>query len=222
MRILIIEDDKPLSDMLKKALSQENYSVDVALTGEDGEYLAETIPYDVILMAILLPGKDGIAVCKSLRHKNIDTPILMLTSKTQDSDVIRGMDSGADDYLIKPFHIGVLNSRVRALLRRGHKSENPKIKVGNLILDTVGRQVWQGKKEIKLTAKEYAILEYLASYPNSVITRTNLEQHVWNLNMDSISNVIDEHIKNLRAKLGEENRDLIQTVRGRGYQLRKI
>jgi DNA-binding response OmpR family regulator len=221
VRILIIEDDKSTSDFLKEALTQERYAVDTAFTGEEGESLAETVSYDAILLDIILPGKDGIQVCADLRRKKVDTPILILTCKSEDSDITRGLDSGADDYLTKPFTIDVLLSRLRALIRRGQNSINPDIKVGNLILDTVNQQFWQGTREITLTSKEYAILEYLAGHPDSLITRSTLEQHIWNLNTDSGSNVIDAHIKNLRAKLGEENRGLIQTIRGRGYQLRK-
>lgn len=219
MRILVIEDDKSLSDLLKEALAQEGYAVDMAGTGEEGEYLAETIPFDVIVLDIILPGKDGIAVCKSLRAKNVNTPILMLTCKTEESDVIRGLDSGADDYLGKPFHVAILYARLRALVRRRQNTSNPKVEIGNLVIDTVRRQVWQGTQEINLTVKEYDILEFLACNPNTVITRTDLEQHIWNMNMDTSTNLIDVHIKNLRAKLGRENQDLIQTIRGRGYRI---
>jgi DNA-binding response OmpR family regulator len=221
VRILVIEDDKAVSDFISEALTQEGYAVDTAFTGEQGEYLAGTVPYDAILLDILLPGKDGFEVCTALRRKKIDTPVLMLTCKTEDSEVTRGLDSGADDYLTKPFNIAVLLSRLRALTRRGRGLVNPEIEIGNLRLDTIHKQLWRGAREINLTAKEYAILEYLAGHPNSLITRSTLEQHVRNSNMDSNSNTVDVHIKNLRAKLGEENRGLIRTIQGRGYQLIK-
>lgn len=218
-RILIVEDDIGISNMLTKALSYEGYTTDAVCTGEEGERLAAEVPYDLILLDIILPGKDGFEVCKALRNQKVKTLILMLTAKKEESDIIRGLDSGADDHLSKPFHISVLASRIRPLIRRGQNLPNPKIGLNNLIIDTITHQVWLGTEIIILTPTEYAILECLAAHPDCPVTRSAIEKSLWNLDKDNCSNVIDAHIKNLRAKLGEENRDLIQTLRGQGYQL---
>jgi DNA-binding response OmpR family regulator len=215
---LIVEDDLDLANMLKAALSQEGYAADVTDCGEEGESLATAILYDLILLDILLPGKDGLAVCKSLRTQKINTPILLLTAKNENADVILGLNSGADDYLTKPFNLGVLFARIRALIRRGRTISSQELKINNLTIDTLNRQVHRCEAEISLTSKEYAILEYLIQHPNFLVARSTLEQHIWNMQMDNSSNALDVHIKNLRNKLGEENHDLILTIRGQGYR----
>ena len=218
MRILVVEDDPMLTEILQVNLSGEGYAVDSVSTGEEGEGLAVNIPYDLILLDIVLPGKDGFEVCSALRNKNINTPIIMLSAKKKnDSDVIHGLDNGADEYILKPFRWEIVSAKIRTALRKMSITKNPRLEIGDFVLDSVYRQVWQGQKEITLTAKEYAIFEYLARHSNTIITRVELEQHVWNIEFDSSSNIVDQHIRNLRMKLGDAN--LIETIRGKGYRL---
>jgi len=221
MRVLVVEDERRLSGIIKRGLVEEGYAVDTAFDGEDAQFMAETTSYDVITLDIMLPKKDGISVCKDLRAKKINTPILMLTARDSVEDRVKGLDSGADDYLIKPFAFNELLARVRALLRRESLSKNPKIQVGDLLLDTLSREVWRGDRKIDLTTKEYSILEYFMSHPNMVITRTMLEENGWDYEYDNISNIIDVYIRRLRRKIdGDTDDSLIQTVRGAGYRLK--
>jgi DNA-binding response OmpR family regulator len=221
MRVLVVEDERRLAGIIKRGLIEEGYAVDIAFDGEDAQFMAETTSYDVITLDIMLPKKDGISVCKDLRAKKINTPILMLTARDSVEDRVKGLDSGADDYLIKPFAFNELLARVRALLRRESLSKNPKIQVGDLLLDTLSREVWRGDRKIDLTTKEYSILEYFMSHPNMVITRTMLEENGWDYEYDNISNIIDVYIRRLRRKIdGDTDDSLIQTVRGAGYRLK--
>jgi len=223
MRILVIEDERQLADIIKRGLEEEGYAVDTAYSGEEGEYLAEDFSYDLIVLDIILPKKDGIEVCLTLRQREVKTPILMLTCKGSVGDKVKGLDSGADDYLVKPFAFEELAARVRTLLRRESNLISSKLEVGDLVMDTSTRQVWRGQRYIELTGKEYAILEYLMRHPNIVITRTMLEQHVWDLEFDSISNLVDVYIRRLRRKIDEGDEDsLIQTVRGAGYRIKVL
>jgi DNA-binding response OmpR family regulator len=220
MRILVVEDEKELAGIIKRGLIEEGYAVDTAYTGEEGEILAESIPYDLIILDVILPKKDGVEVCRSLRQKRIKSPITMLTAKDSISDRVKGLDSGADDYLVKPFAFEELYARVRALLRREENLLPQKLEAGDLVIDTTTRQVWKGRRLIELTGKEYAILEYLMRHPNLVITRTMMEQHIWNLELDSSSNLVDVYIRKLRRKIDSEGKEsLIQTVKGAGYRL---
>jgi len=221
MRILVVDDDRRLCAIVKRGLLEEAYAVDVAYDGEEGECLAEINPYDLIILDIMLPKKDGLEVCRELRAKGINTPILMLTAKDAVEDRVRGLDTGADDYLIKPFAFSELLARVRALLRREALSKSPELKVGDLTLNTLTRQAWRGNRSIELTTKEYTILEYLMRHPNAVITRTMIEEHAWDYDFDSLSNLVDVYIRRLRRKIDNEGEEsLIQTVRGAGYRLR--
>lgn len=221
MRTLVIEDEKQLADIIKRGLEEEGYAVDTAYDGEEGEYLAENFPYDLILLDIILPKKDGIEVCKTLRQRKVKTPILMLTCKGSVGDKVRGLDSGADDYLVKPFAFEELAARVRTLLRRESNLTPTILVVGDLVMDTSARQVRRGQKTIDLNSKEYTILEYLMRHPNMVITRTMLEGHVWDLEFDSTSNLVDVYIRRLRSKIDEGDKEsLIQTVRGAGYRIK--
>lgn len=221
MRILLVEDDRRLCGVIKRGLLEESYAVDVAYDGEDGEYLAETTPYDLIVLDIMLPKKDGIEICQGLRLKKVNTPILMLTAKDAVEDRVRGLDAGADDYLVKPFAFNELLARIRALLRREGVTKSPRLQVGDLALDTLTREVWRGQRAVELTSKEYVILEYFMRHPNMVITRTMLEEHAWDYEFDSLSNLIDVYIRRLRRKIDEGEKDsLIQTVRGAGYRLK--
>ncbi len=221
MRILVVEDERRLASIIKRGLLEEGYSVDNAYDGEEAEYLAESASYDLIVLDIMLPKKDGLAVCHSLRVKRINTPILMLTAKDSVEDKVRGLDSGADDYQIKPFAFSELLARVRALIRREAMTKTSKLQVGDLVLDTISREVWRGDKKIDLTTKEYSILEFFMRHPNAVITRTMLEENIWNYEFDSISNIIDVYIRRLRRKTDGDSEDsLIQTVRGAGYRMK--
>jgi DNA-binding response OmpR family regulator len=221
MRILVVEDDRRLANIMKRGLIEEGYSVDNAYDGEEAEYMAEETPYNVIVLDVMLPKKDGISVCRELRAKKVNTPILMLTGKDSVEDRVLGLDSGADDYQIKPFAFTEVVARVRALLRREVLPKSNRLEVGDLVLDTLTREVWRGERKIELTTKEYSILEYFMRRPNVVVTRTMLEETVWNYEFDGVSNIIDVYIRKLRSKLGGEDDDgLIQTVRGAGYRLK--
>ena len=221
MRILVVDDDRRLCTIIKRGLLEEAYAVDLAYDGEEGEYLAEVNPYDLIILDIMLPNKDGIEVCQELRAKKINTPILMLTAKDTVEDRVRGLDTGADDYLVKPFAFSELLARVRALLRREGISKSPELRVGDLTLNTLTRQIWRGQRPIELTTKEYVILEYFMRHPNVVVTRTMIEEHAWDYDFDSLSNLVDVYIRRLRRKIDTEGEDsLIQTVRGAGYRLK--
>lgn len=223
MRILVVEDEKKLVEIIKKGLVEEGYSVDIALEGEEGQYMAENTPYDLVILDIMLPKKDGIAVCQELRLKEINTPILMLTAKDRVEDRVKGLDSGADDYLVKPFAFSELVARLRALLRREALSKSPRLQVGDLVMDTLTREVWHGEKKIELTTKEYALLEYFMRHPNVVVTRTMLMEKVWDYDFEGMSNIIDVYIRRLRFKLGEEGaKSIIETVRGAGYRLKEL
>jgi DNA-binding response OmpR family regulator len=221
MRILVVDDDRRLCAVIRRGLLEEAYAVDLAYDGEEGEYLAEVNPYDLIILDIMLPNKDGIEVCRELRAKKIDTPILMLTAKDAVEDRVRGLDTGADDYLVKPFAFNELLARVRALLRREGMLKSPELRVGDLTLNTLTRQVWRGKRPVEVTTKEYVILEYFMRHPNVVITRTMIEEHAWDYDFDSLSNLVDVYIRRLRSKIDTEGENsLIQTVRGAGYRLK--
>jgi DNA-binding response OmpR family regulator len=221
MRILVVEDSRRLAGIIKRGLLGEGYAVDNAFDGEEAEYMAETTPFDVIVLDIMLPKKDGIAVCRNLRAKGVNIPILMLTAKDSVEDRVTGLDSGADDYLVKPFAFAELLARLRALLRREVLPKTQKLQVGDLALDPQSREVWRDGSRVDLTAKEYAILEYFMRHPNAVVTRTMLGESVWNYEFDGISNIIDVYVRRLRRKIDLDGGDsLIQTVRGAGYRLR--
>jgi DNA-binding response OmpR family regulator len=221
MRILVVDDDRRLCSVIRRGLLEETYAVDVAYDGEEGEYMGEVNPYDLIILDIMMPKKDGIEMCKELRSKRINTPILMLTAKDAVDDRVRGLDAGADDYMVKPFSFNELLARVRALLRREAITKSPEIKLGELVLNTLTREVKRGDRTIKLTTKEYVILEYFMRHPNAVVTRTMLEEHAWDYDFDSLSNLIDVYIRRLRSKLDDNDKEsVLQTVRGAGYRLK--
>jgi DNA-binding response OmpR family regulator len=221
MRILVVDDDRRLCSIIKRGLLEEAYAVDLAYDGEEGAHFAEITPYDLIILDIMMPNKNGIEVCHELRSRNVNAPILMLTAKDAVEDRVKGLDAGADDYLVKPFSFNELLARVRALLRRETMSKSPELRVGDLVLNTLTRQVWRGQRVIELTTKEYVILQYFMRHPNVVVTRTMLEEHAWDYDFDSLSNIVDAYIRRLRRKLDTEGEDsLIQTVRGAGYRLK--
>jgi DNA-binding response OmpR family regulator len=221
MRILVVEDARRLAGIIKRGLLEQGYAVDNAFDGEEAEYMAETTLFDLIILDVMLPKKDGVAVCRDLRAKGVNIPILILTAKDSVEDKVTGLDSGADDYLVKPFAFAELMARIRALLRREVLPKTQKLQVGGLSLDPLSREVWRAGRRIELTAKEYAILEYFMSRPNAVVTRTMLGENVWDYEFDGISNIIDVYVRRIRRKIDEEGQaSLIQTVRGAGYRLR--
>ncbi|MBP1660590.1 MAG: two component transcriptional regulator [Candidatus Aminicenantes bacterium] len=221
MRVLVVEDSRRLAGIIKRGLIEEGYTVDNAYDGEEAEYLAESTPFDLIILDIMLPKKDGLAVCRDLRAKNVNTPILVLTAKDSVEDKVAGLDTGADDYLVKPFAFSELLARLRALLRREVLPKTQKYQVGDLSLDPQSREVWRNGSPLELTAKEYAIIEYFMRRPNAVVTRTMLGESVWDYEFDGLSNIIDVYVRRLRQKIDREGQpSLIQTVRGAGYRLR--
>lgn len=222
MRILVVEDERRLSGILKRGLLEEGYAVDNVYDGEEGQYMAETVAYGAIILDVMLPRKDGFVVCRELRAKGVKTPILMLTAKDSLDDRVKGLDSGADDYQVKPFAFSELLARVRALLRREAFSKSEKIQVGDLVIDTSSREVWRGTRKIELTTKEYSMLQYFMSHPKAVLTRTMLEENIWDYQFDGVSNIVDVYVRRLRRKLEEGGEpSLIETVRGAGYRLRQ-
>jgi heavy metal response regulator len=222
MRILVIEDEKKIASFIQRGLKEEHYVVDVAYEGEEGLYLADINPYDLIILDIMLPKKDGVAVCRELRKKKNAIPILMLTARNNVKDKVSGLNAGADDYLTKPFAFDEFLARVRALLRRGKEDKAGMIVVGDLELNQLTHEVKRGSKPIPLTSKEYALLEYLMLHANQVVTRTMISEHVWHEDFNSFTNVIDVYIKYLRNKVDKGfSAKLIRTIRGVGYTLKK-
>lgn len=220
MRILIIEDEHRLSNVVKKGLVEEGFAVDQAFDGEEGLYLAESEAYDLLILDLMLPKIDGLKVCRELRNKKIKTPILMLTAKTKIEDKVKGLESGADDYLAKPFAYAELKARIQALLRRSHHEADPLLKLDDLELDPAKHIVKRSKKTISLTPKEFAILEYLLRHKSEVVTRTQVTEHVWDYNFDALSNVVDVFIATLRKKINKGfKKKLVQTVHGVGYKM---
>jgi len=222
MRILVIEDEKKLASFIKRGLKEKGYAVDVASNGNDGLFRAEEVPYDLIVLDVMLPGKDGLFICRQLRKKNINTPILMLTARDDIEDKVSGLDSGADDYLTKPFDFAEFLARVRALIRRKCDVNTNKLKVADLELDQLTHKVKRSEKEIELTSTEYSLLEYLMLNAGHVVTRTMISEHVWNDDFDTFSNVINVYINYLRKKIdsGSEKK-LIHSIRGTGYILKE-
>ena len=221
MRILVVEDEAKLAGLVRRALERERYAVDVAHDGVAGQAWAEANPYDAIVLDVLLPGKDGLAVCRALRDQRLRTPILLLTARDTVGDRVRGLDEGADDYLTKPFALAELLARLRALLRREAPEKGRLLRAGDLTLDAATREVRRGGRAIPLASKEYAILEYFMRHPNHVLTRAMIAEHVWNYESSPMSNVVDVYLRTLRRKLGDDSGPkLFHTVRGAGYQLR--
>lgn len=220
MRILIIEDEAKLSDNIKQGLTESGFAVDQAFDGEEGQYLAESEAYDAIVLDVMLPKMDGVKLCQELRKKKFSTPILMLTAKARLEDKVEGLDAGADDYLTKPFELAELKSRINALLRRSHNHTENTITIDNLTIDTKAHKVKRAGNEIHLTAKEFAILEFMARHKDEVVTRTQILEHTWDYNSDTISNIVDVFIATLRKKIDEgSKKKLLHTIRGVGFKL---
>ena len=222
MRVLIIEDERKLSNIVRKGLIEEGFAVDQAFDGEEGQYLAESESYDLIILDVMLPKINGLDVCRSLRNKKITTPVLMLTAKTTVEDKVEGLNVGADDYLTKPFAFTELKARLQALLRRSHNQTQTILQVDDLEVDPVKHTAKRGNKIISLTPKEFSILEFLLRHQNEVVTRTQITEHVWDYNFDALSNVVDVFVATLRKKVdfGFKNK-LIQTIHGVGYKINK-
>ncbi len=221
MRLLIVEDQKKLVAYIKKGLEANSFSVDFAYDGEKGENMAIYGEYDLIILDIMLPKKDGIQVCTALRKSNINIPILMLTARDSIDDRIIGLNSGADDYLIKPFAFRELLARIGALLRRPPKKE-PEIFTGqDISINSATLLVKKGNKTLNLTLKEFSVLEYLLRNKGKVLNREQLIDHCWDFAYDSFSNIVDVYIKRLRKKLGDKNGKYIQTIRGLGYKFKE-
>lgn len=220
MRILIVEDNRRLNISLKTSLEEDGYAVDAAYDGDEGEAFALAAPYDLILLDVMLPKKDGLVLCRDLRQQGLSTPILMLTARDAIEDRVRGLDSGADDYLVKPFSMSELRARLRALLRRNKTDKGSMLLLGDLSMDPANHHVQRGSTTIELTPREFAILEYMMRSPNRILTRENIEAHVWNFDFISGSNVVDVYMRRLRKKIDDHfDVKLLETIRGVGYRL---
>lgn len=220
MKVLIIEDDIKIVNFLKKGLEEESYSVDFSLDGDEGFYLASVNEYDVILLDIMLPIKDGIEVCKSLRAQNINTPIIMLTAKNSTEDTIRGLDIGANDYLAKPFSFNELLARIRVQLRVKSENQTTILKIDDLQLDLLTKTAQRANQKIELTAKEFSLLEYLVRNKNKVLSESVILSSLSNMEDSNISNIINVYIYRLRNKIDKPfEKKLIKTVRGMGFKI---
>ena len=220
MTILVVEDEVKITRFIKKGLEMEHYTVEVAYDGEEAMAKAEINSYDLIILDIMLPKLDGIEVCRKLREKKVETPIVMLTARDTVEDRINGLDAGADDYLVKPFAFGELVARIRALLRREKTVKSTNLQVGDLIMDPATHEVYRENKEIQLSSKEYRLLDYMMRRPGHVCTRTMIGEHIWGYNFTDDSNVIDVYISYLRRKIDSGFKyKLIHTVRDVGYKI---
>jgi len=221
MRILVVEDDPSISSFLEKGLREATFAVDVAADGATGERLAQSKCYDLLVLDLMLPRKDGLTLLRNLRERSLRTPVICLTAKDTVQDRIAGLDAGADDYLVKPFSIAELLARIRAVLRRGTPTGLTILTIGDLKIDPAARTVERARRRIDLSPKEYALLEYLVRNEGHILTRTMILDHVWDCRYDPQTNVVDVHTNRLRRKVDEgQAYPLIQTVRGVGYVLR--
>ncbi len=222
MRILVIEDERKVASFIKRGLEEERYIVELAADGQMGIDMALANHFDAIVLDVMLPKKDGFAVLGELRAARNTTPILMLTARAGMEDRVTGLDLGADDYLAKPFHFEELAARLRSILRRSSVEKSTKISVGDLILDTVAHVAYRWEKEIELTTKEYALLEYLIRNKGRIVSRSMITQHVWKHNFDTESNIIDVYIKRLRAKIEKPGTPrILNSIRGVGYRMKE-
>lgn len=221
MRVLVVEDDVRMAAMIQRGLREDGYSVDVAADGTDAVWHASEVDYDAVVLDVMLPGLDGFEVCERLRKSGRWVPILMLTARTDVNDRVHGLDSGADDYLPKPFSFTELSARLRALMRRGAPPRPAILTAGNLGLDPATRRAWRGADALELSAKEFALLELLLRHRGEVLSRTQILEHVWDFAYDGVSNVVDQYIAYLRRKIDRPfGVEQLETVRGAGYRLR--
>jgi two-component system OmpR family response regulator len=222
MRILMVEDDVAVAGFVRQGLREASYAVDWASDGVEGLHLASTEDYDAIVLDLMLPRMDGLTLLRNLRLRKTDTPIICLTARDGVNDRVEGLNAGADDYLAKPFSFAELQARINALLRRGHRLTNNPIVVGDLSVDVLSRVVQRGSQRIDLSPREFALLEYLARNAGNILSRTMLIEHVWDMNQDPLTNVVDVHVNRLRKKVDHGfNEPLIHTIRGVGYVLRR-
>jgi len=222
MRLLVAEDQPRMAALLGHGLEEEGYAVDVAMDGERAHWLAMENEYDVIVLDVMLPGMDGFSLCQNLRAAGRSAPVIMVTARDAVIDRVRGLDAGADDYLVKPFSFSELCARIRALIRRGQPERAPVLEVGELRLEPASRRVWRGEREIWLSPKEFALLELLMRHVGEVLSRTHILEHVWDFAYDPASNVVDQYIAYLRRKIDRSGgTSRIETVRGVGYRLRE-
>jgi two-component system OmpR family response regulator len=222
VRILVVEDEVRMASLLRRGLLEEGHAADVARTGDDAIWMAQAVEYDAIVLDLMLPGLDGVEVCRAWRRNGVWAPVLMLTARDGVEDRVAGLDAGADDYLVKPFSFAELLARLRALVRRGAPERPAVVEVGDLRLDPATRQVWRGDAEIALSGKEFALLETFARRPGQVLTRLQLLEHAWDYAYENRSNVVDVYVRYLRDKIDRPfGCESIETVRGVGYRLRR-
>ena len=221
MRLLVVEDEPSLLKIIAKRLKEEGYSVDTSKNGKEAESFIISVDYDCIILDIMIPGMDGMTLLRKIRAKKISTPVLFLTARDSIEDRVSGLDSGADDYLVKPFSFDELLARVRALLRRHQEKRESVLTINGLKLDTITREVSRNDKLIELTSKEYAILEYFLKNKNRVLTKSQIAEHVWNYDFEYNSNIVEVYVRYLRRKIDEDFQEkLIHTIRGGGYVLK--
>ena len=222
MRVLFVEDDRSIVHFVKKGLRENYFAVDVAYDGEEGQYLALYERYDLIILDIMLSKMDGVEILKSIRERGTDTPVIFLTAKDSERDIVKGLNMGADDYVVKPFSINELLARVRAILRRAKPERIAELKVADLTMDLVTHKVLRGGKRIDLTPKEYALLEYMMRNEGQILTRTMISETIWDYHFDSLTNVIDVHMYHLRNKVDRRfEPKLLHTIKGVGYVLER-
>jgi len=221
MKILLVEDDKGIARFVEKGLLENSFSVDVAFDGEDGLFLATHRNYELIILDIMLPKMDGLEILKRVRGIGVQTPVIFLTVRDSEKDIVQGLNLGADDYISKPFSFNELLARIRAILRRGKGGSTlSRIQIANLILEVDGHRVYRDKAKIELTPKEYALLEYFMRHPGQIITRTMISENIWDYHFDSVTNIIDVHVSHLRNKIDKNfEPKLLHTVKGVGYVL---
>ncbi len=219
MRVLVVEDDRKVASFIQKGLEEEGYAVDVLNDGDDAGAQAQMIPYDCVVLDLMLPGRSGLQVLRDIRAKKADLPVLILSAQASPEERVTGLNGGADDYMAKPFILAELSARIRALLRRG-KPRETKLRVADLEVDTIRRKVTRAGRAVDLKPKEYALLEFLVHNCDRPVTRSHIIEHVWDIHFDSISNVVEVHINSLRNKIDRDfGLPLIHTVRGVGYML---
>jgi two-component system, OmpR family, response regulator len=222
MRILVVEDEVKMAGLLRRGLTEDGHVVDVASSGDDAVWMGQVVEYDAIVLDLLLPGLDGVGVCRRWRESGVWSPVLMLTARDAVEDRVAGLDAGADDYLAKPFSFAELLARLRALARRGAAERPVELEVGDLRLDPATRQVWRGKAEIELSGKEFVLLETFMRRPGDVLSRVQLLEHAWDYAYENRSNVVDVYVRYLREKIDRPfGRRSLETVRGVGYRLRR-
>lgn len=219
MQLLVVEDEIKIAQLLKKGLIEEHYAVDLAKDGDEALYKFSVNTYDLILLDLMIPSIDGVTVCREIRRTNHTIPILILTARDSIVDKVKGLDAGADDYVLKPFSFAELSARIRALLRRGNKADPVILSVADLSLDPAAKTVIRQKKLLSLTAREYELLEYFMRHQNKVLTKTQILEHVWDYNYEGLSNIVETYVKYLRQKLriSSSSKELIHTQRGLGY-----